>query len=151
MAHLPHLTPSERQPIVFLTACTAERRQILANETAHEILHEIWSESLVRNGWAVGAYVILPDHVHRFARATRDARPLAVWIRLWKSLSATRLNRVKLSRETGWHADYFDRFLRSAGDYSLKGEYVALNPVRKGLVARVGDWPFSGVIHELRA
>lgn len=151
MAHLPHLTSFARQPIVFLTVCAAGRRPVLANETMHGILREIWMDSLVRNGWAAGAYVIMPDHVHLFVREAPDARPLSAWTRLRKSLSATRFNRASGSHDAIWQPDYFDRFLRSSDDYTGKWEYVALNPVRKGLAARAEDWPFRGVIHDLRA
>jgi hypothetical protein len=59
-------------------------------------------------------------------------------------------NAALVRRAPVWQADYFDRFLRSADDYSAKWDYIAANPVRRGLVARAEDWPHAGVIHDLR-
>ncbi len=49
-----------------------------------------------------------------------------------------------------WQKDYFDRFLRSADDYTQKWDYVVANPVRRGLVGRAEDWPWQGEILDLR-
>lgn len=150
MAHLPHLAPFHRQPILFLTVCAHERRPILASPAVHDILRKIWLDSASRNGWCVGRYVVMPDHVHLFAQAALDARPLPDWRRLWKSISSRRINLARQSAEPVWQADYFDRFLRTSESYRQKWEYVALNPVRKGLVESIETWEFGGEIFELR-
>ncbi len=102
------------------------------------------------NGWYVGQYLLMPDHVHLFACQAPDARPLAAWMRLWKSISATQINRALVLHGPLWQADYFDRFIRSQRDHQEKWDHVALNPVRKGFVAKPADWPYRGVIHDLR-
>lgn len=151
MAHLPHLCPFDEQPIVFLTVCTFERQPLLAADGCHVILRTLWEESAVRNGWFVGRYVLMPDHVHLFARASKDARTLADWMRIWKSISSRRIQEAGKRRGAPfWQAEYFDRFLRSAESYSLKWDYVANNPVRKGLVRTREEWRFAGEIWELR-
>jgi putative transposase len=40
-----------------------------------------------------------------------------------------------------WQRDFFDHRLRSDESWRDKAEYIALNPVRKGLVTRPEDWP----------
>ncbi|MBI2812652.1 MAG: transposase [Opitutae bacterium] len=148
--HLPHLRPFAPHPLVFLTACVYQRRQVLASDAAHDILRDLWAKSAKLNGWYVGQYLLMPDHVHFFAAPSPAARPLADWMRIWKSMSATRIN--QFHRQTGplWQADYFDRFIRSLDDYNEKWNYVALNPVRKDLAVNPEDWPYRGVIHDLR-
>jgi len=49
-----------------------------------------------------------------------------------------------------WQADCWDTQLRSAEHYHERWEYVRLNPVRKGLVARAEDWPWLGELGVLR-
>ena len=148
--HLPHLQPFDSRSVVFLTACVHQRHSLLACDRAHGILRDLWKKSAELNGWYVGQYLLMPDHVHLFAGPAPDARPLADWIRIWKSMGATRINQSL--RRTGalWQADYFDRFIRSLDDYREKWAYVALNPVRRGLAAKPEDWPYRGVIHDLR-
>lgn len=99
---LPHIRPFAQQPLVFLTVVTHERRPALACASAHDTLCSIWANSPDLDGWTVGRYVLMPDHAHLFARATWDAKPLARWVQIWKSLSSRRLSEtVSLPRPSG--------------------------------------------------
>ena len=146
---LPHLRPIASQPIVFLTVVTHERRELLANYKSCEILEEIWSRSPNHDGWTIGRYLLMPDHVHLFARGFHDAKPLSRWVQTWKSLSSRALTCNETLTGPIWQKDYFDRFLRSADDYSLKWEYVAANPVRQGLVRESSAWRWQGILEDL--
>ena len=146
---LAHLRPFVRQPIVFLTVVTNERRPVLACYAAQAVLREIWSNAPTLDGWAVGRYVLMPDHVHLFARAGLDAKSLAKWVQGWKSLSSRRLTAALKLAPPLWQKDYFDRFLRSADNYSEKWAYVVANPVRKGLARAPAEWPWQGVMEDL--
>jgi len=42
-----------------------------------------------------------------------------------------------------WQPRFFDRALRTVGEYNEKVEYIHLNPVRAGLVGRPEDWRWS--------
>ena len=44
----------------------------------------------------------------------------------------------------------WDRQLRSGESYSQKWQYVRNNPVRKGLVANVDEWPYQGELNMLQ-
>ncbi len=101
------------------------------------------------DGWWIGRYVLMPDHVHFFARPASDARPKAGWVGMWKSVSSRRIAPALSIKPPIWQADYFDRFLRSSESYSDKWQYVEQNPVRAGLVGQVEDWPYRGTIHDL--
>src|ERR1700730_7608813 len=67
--HLAHVASFRDSPIVFFTACTAQRRKLLACSQCHEILRTIWELLAEHDGWWVGHYILMPDHVHFFARA----------------------------------------------------------------------------------
>jgi putative transposase len=43
-----------------------------------------WHSSHPRHGWAIGRYVIMPDHLHFFCAPELDAKPLPVFIGFWK-------------------------------------------------------------------
>jgi REP element-mobilizing transposase RayT len=146
----PHLTAFARQPLVFLTACTRDRSALLAQPSAYDALVSVWSQSADRQGWVVGRFVIMPDHVHLFARPQPNSVTLGKWIKAWKCLSARALSRTAGRTSALWQTDYFDHFLRCAESYSEKWDYVRHNPVRAGLVARADDWPWQGEINELR-
>ncbi len=148
--HLPHLTPFRRRPLVFFTACTAGRRPLLAFPGCHEILKTVWLRSAAANGWYVGRYVIMPDHVHFFAKAGLGATTMALWMKAWKSVSSRQIAKQLGINPPVWQAEYFDHFVRSVGSYEEKWNYVRMNPVRKGLSSRTEDWPHQGVLHDLK-
>jgi len=147
--HLPHLTPFSRQPLVFLTCGTQDRRTALANEPAHQVLRGVWTRSAASHDWYVGRYVLMPDHVHLFARPGIAASPLARWIKMWKSVSSRQLAPPHHGAARLWQRDYFDHFLRSAAAYEDKWLYVLENPVRRGYCREAKEWPFSGEIHRI--
>ena len=117
---LPHLEPFDRHPVVFLTVCTAKRAPILNNAAAHAILRTLWQESRTRNGWCVGRYVIMPDHVHLFAMPDVNPVNFQQWVSVWKSLSARQITAQTKAQAPIWQRDYFDRFLRTRDTYGAK-------------------------------
>ena len=136
----------QANPIVFFTVCTLGRRRDLATGKAHTLLRQLWSYSAEKNGWFVGDFLLMPDHVHFFARPSQDATPMRKWVGMWKSVSTRRL----INHGRFWQKDYFDRYLRTGEDYAEKWRYVELNPVRAELVSHPDQWPHKGRIHNLR-
>jgi hypothetical protein len=49
-------------PIYYITTCVRLRKTVLAQDAAARILVEEWQAARRRQGWAVGRYVIMPDH-----------------------------------------------------------------------------------------
>ena len=94
----------------------------------------------------IGAYVIMPDHIHLFCSPTHENCVIETWITFWKR---------EFRREFGagaprFQSDGFHHRLRGEESYAEKWEYVRANPVRAGLVKKPEDWSYQGVIHELR-
>jgi REP element-mobilizing transposase RayT len=148
--HLPHVTPFAKAPIYFFTACTASRQKVLANRSAVGALVDVWRKSADHNGWFVGAYVVMPDHVHFFASPRTDADERSVWCKAWKSISSRAIMRLLGLEPPLWQPDTFDHILRSSESYAEKWHYVRLNPVRAGLVTHAEQWPWQGEICSLQ-
>jgi putative transposase len=131
-----------RSSTVLLTIATEKRAPWLANEIAHQLLHQIWSEA---TAWLVGDYLLMPDHLHLFC-APRDLRfTIEEWIGYWKrQFSRKHGNEDWKFQSRGWH-----HRLRDGENYSAKWMYVQENPVRKGLIKRIEDWPFKGRVFDL--
>jgi hypothetical protein len=88
-AHVPVCDSFNTPVIVFLTVCTKDRKKILANEKAHELLVKSWQAA---TSWLVGRYVIMPDHIHLFcAPAESEGRPLMQWVGYWEIVSSTKV------------------------------------------------------------
>ncbi len=148
-----HLRRLERvwidRPIYFMTTCTFRRRAILATNDVADILIDEWRNAHDRHGWAIGRYVIMPDHVHFFCRAELDAKSLPIFMQKWKQWSSKRMARELKLAGGIWQEEFFDHVLRSSESYSQKWDYVKENPVRAGLVKKSDDWPFQGEIELL--
>jgi REP element-mobilizing transposase RayT len=146
--HPVHQLVSEvhnRPIIVFLTACTKNRKSILASDEVHQLLHRAWP---MAGEWMVGRYIIMPDHVHLFcAPGEFPPSPLLRWVNFWKSQSARRW--LRLEDTPIWQRHFGDTQLRRGENYDAKWDYVVENPVRAGLVARSEDWPFQGELNVL--
>ncbi|MBL9202659.1 MAG: transposase [Opitutaceae bacterium] len=110
--HLPHVAPFARAPLYFFTACIAGRKPVLACAAASEILTNVWKNSAEHDGWFVGRYVLMPDHVHFFASPAADAKPRAVWCKAWKSISSRHITRALGATPPIWQRDTFDHILR---------------------------------------
>ena len=75
-------------------------------------------------------------------------RPLAQWVRYWKTLTSRRWPRRQ--EHPVWQLDFWDTQLRRATHYDEKWDYVRQNPVRAGLVTEPEEWPYQGELYELR-
>jgi putative transposase len=133
-----------KTPIYFLTTCTEHRRPVLTAPGIPELLAKSWQASVKINGWAVGRYVVMPDHVHFFAQPIGSAKSLNGFMRDWKRWTASEIMRVHPLAPPIWQREFFDHVLRSASSYGQKWQYVRENPVRAGLVTRGDDWPHAG-------
>lgn len=129
--------------IVFLTVCSHQRKAQLANQTVHAALVKAWEAS---NTWFVGYYMIMPDHVHLFCAPMDENFTIEQWITFWKR----KFRRLFGSSAPRFQSHGFHHRLRRADNYSEKWEYVRANPVRAGLVNNPDDWPYQGILNELR-
>ena len=134
-------------PVFFLTACTAGRRQIMADDGTHRAFSR-FAENAAPLGVLVGRYVLMPDHLHLFAAFAPGAIRLSDWMTALKRTLA----KGWTARGVGgphWQRGFFDHVLRSEESYAQKWQYVAQNPVRAGLVGKWEEWPYQGEIHPL--
>jgi len=148
--HLRRLTQVwVENPLYFITQSTEGRRPILQHPASADFLRDTLIESDRRHGWAVGKYVIMPDHVHFFARPRPGAKPLSGFMRDWKRWTSREILAEQRLPAPLWQAEFFDHVLRSAASYAEKCDYVRQNPVRAGLVKNPEEWTYGGEIHLL--
>jgi putative transposase len=118
--HLAHVPSFRDNPTVFFTTYTYVRGKILASSQCHKILTQIWQRSAAHDGWWVGNYIIMPDHVHFFARPEIGAPTYGGMGAMWKSVSSRRIAAAFSIKPPIWQSEYFDRYLRSGENYSEK-------------------------------
>ena len=134
-------------PIYFVTACTHKHQPSLDNPDVHKRLIDFAKEGEECGVW-LGAYVLMPDHLHLFVVVDTERLTLSEWMKSLKN-ALSKVLREKGALSPHWQKGFFDHILRSEDSYSEKWEYVRENPVRAALVKHWSDWPFIGEIFDL--
>jgi REP element-mobilizing transposase RayT len=134
-----------KQPVYFITVCVAKRRSLLATSTAHDILFDEWHGLHERYRWAIGRYIVMPDHVHFFiASGLDEVKPLSLVIGKWKEWTAKRILALANGEAPLWQPEFFDHLLRSEESRSAKWSYIRENPVHAGLVTQAEGLTLAG-------
>jgi REP element-mobilizing transposase RayT len=133
-------------PIYFVTANASNRRSIFAIPEIHRAFLEFAKLGEDRGAF-IGAYVLMPDHIHLFV-ALDPETTLAAWVKSLKNSLSKTLRSLNVP-VPHWQKGFFDHLFRSADSYSQKWEYVRDNPVRAGLARAWREWPFSGQVYPL--
>ena len=126
--------------VYFVTMVTAGRRTLFTDfGLARVVIREMrrldddsWVESM--------AWVVMPDHVHWLAQLTGDAE-LADVMRVFKGRTARRINGLCGAQGSVWQKAFHDRAVRREDDLPALARYIVANPIRSGLVTRIGDYP----------
>ena len=95
-----------------------------------------------KHGFAVIAYVLMPDHVHVLVEGLRDDSDFLKWLHLFRQLAGYWEKRR--SGAVLWQEGYWDYTLRD--DDSVRGvaSYIAWNPVEAGLASSPELYPYTG-------
>ncbi|HTG58536.1 MAG TPA: transposase [Terriglobia bacterium] len=101
-----------------------------------------------RQRFLVTAWVFLPDHWHAILFPPYP-RTISQAMKSVKLASTNALGRLRGEAGELWQPRFFDHALRTVQDYWEKVEYIHLNPVRRGLVARPEDWTWSSAAEYL--
>ena len=108
--------------------------------------------------FAIGAWVVLPDHLHCVWHLPEDdadyaTRWAAIKTRFSSGLEAghRRPSHVARREKAIWQRRDWEHHIRDERDLAAHVRYCWFNPVKHGFVARPEDWPFSSVHRDRRA
>ena len=124
-----------------------DRLPILNDNDVHARLIDFGHAGPVRGAW-LGAYVLMPDHLHAFVVIDDARQNLSTWVKSLKNALSKTL-RMQGAGAPHWQKGFFDHVLRGGESYTQKWNYVRDNPVRAGLVKEWRDWPCLGEIFDL--
>lgn len=131
-AYLITATSENREPLFthFPAACSAAR----CFEDA----------TLLRESQML-AWVLMPDHAHWLLQLG-DQDTLGEVIGRLKSASSRNANRALNRTGPLWSKAFHDHALREEEDLQAVARYIVANPLRAGLVSRIGDYPFWNAV-----
>ncbi|MGY4493041.1 REP-associated tyrosine transposase [Pseudomonas sp. TE3610] len=130
---------SETGRIYLITTTTYDRTPFFTDwRIGRLVIHIMMQEHLEDRVRSV-AWVVMPDHLH-WLLELKEANLSAV-IRRVKSVSAKRVNAALGHRGCVWQKCFHDRAVRREDDLRAIARYVITNPIRAGIVDRIGDYP----------
>lgn len=130
------------QAFYFVTFCCLHRTSIFLDAKRCEWMLDLLRSESSANSFNVLAYCLMPDHLHFLAEGLDSSNDLRHFVKSLKIKSSR-----QYSAQFGlvlWQMGFHEHILRSTESVQSIAWYIWLNPVRKGLVAKPGDYPHLG-------
>ena len=90
-------------------------------------------------------FVVMPDHVHWLVRIG-ETGDLSKVVRKVKADVTLHLKEAGLEVDQVWQSTFHDHAMRSDEDLIAAARYIVANPLRAGLVRRIGDYPLRDAV-----
>ncbi|MFJ4259467.1 REP-associated tyrosine transposase [Pseudomonas monteilii] len=130
---------SEPGRLYMLTSVTYHRRPLFQNfQFARLVIHHLRRADQEQHCRSL-ARVVMPDHVH-WLLELKDVT-LGTLMQRFKSRTSHALRKAGSRAAPIWQAGYHDRALRHDEEVVEVARYIIANPIRAGLVDKVGDYP----------
>ncbi|MFS2122542.1 REP-associated tyrosine transposase [Pseudomonas sp. Pseusp97] len=127
--------------IYLLTATTQNRTTLFSNFHLACAIARCFEMNLTLGNNCLLAWVLMPDHAHWLLQLGSGER-LETSVGRLKAVSSRHLNRLYGRSGAIWASAFHDHALRSEDELLPTARYIIANPIRAGLVTRVGDYPF---------
>lgn len=134
----------------FFTVTLANRRSTVLTD-AIQLLRHAYGTTASHMPFQTIAICVLPDHLHAVWRLPEGD---SAYARRWSSIKSgfsrglpaspdVSASKVRKREKGIWQRRFWEHRIRDADDLARHVDYIHYNPVRHGLVKRVGDWPYS--------
>lgn len=126
----------------FVTICCERKTELFKNSKIVEICVRILEETAKKEQFRIWAYCFMPDHLHMLAEGANDKSNFRRFISVLKQKTGYILwtqMKTKL-----WQENYYEHILRKEEDTLTVVKYILNNPVRKGILRRYNEYPYSG-------
>ncbi|MFZ3259956.1 MAG: transposase [Thiobacillus sp.] len=137
---------SQPNQIYLLTSVSHQRRPVFADfHLGRVVVNAMRHHDLAGNTETL-AYVVMPDHFH-WLLSLEGHFDLPRLMASLKGYTARRIKeRIDLGGDPLWQEGYHDHALRREENVQAAARYIVANPLRAGLVERLGDYPLWDAI-----
>lgn len=90
----------------------------------------------------------MPDHIHLFLQGMEEDADLLAPVERFKLRAGIVLRMLKVQGKL--QSSFYDHIIRSGDDWRKQAQYIALNPVRAGLIEDPVEYSYTGVVGEDR-
>ena len=127
----------------FITFSCFHRLPLLDAPAARETVEVVLEQTRARHQARIYAYVLMPEHMHLLV----NEPPRILLAQFLKALKQMTSRKLRGRREKFWQDRYYDSNIRGETARSEVTRYIHRNPVKRGLVAKPEDWPWSSFRH----
>lgn len=128
------------QHVYHLRFAVADRHPLFLDLILGRIVARCLNDAALLRDAQTLAWVVMPDHLHWLVQLGEQLT-LGQLVRRMKSGSAQRVNRQRATQGALWQSGYYDHLVRDDENLCDVARYIVANPLRAGLVKRVGDYP----------
>ncbi len=126
----------------FITVCTRDRAKYFTDSGAIALVVGVFIEAARAHAMIIVAYCVMPDHIHLLVDGAHDGADLQAFMTLAKQRAGFQFKRRYGQRL--WQEGYYEHVLRDEERTEEVVFYIIANPIRKGLVENVLDYPHWG-------
>ena len=134
--------------VYFITVCAHDRQSAFTQPSLARLVLDVLYAEQERQRCSVFSYCLMPDHFHYLVQPREDGKSVLTFTDQFKGKS-TNLSWTVGWRGKLWQRGYWDHIVRNEESLVAISQYILDNPVRKGLVAKAEDWPWSGHMNPL--
>jgi len=128
-----------------LTKCCQGRTPFLARCVNGQVMAEIVVDCIremeSRAIWSCSGFVVMPDHLHLAVKLLSG--DLSAAMKSFSSFTGSRINAELQRKGPFWQTGYHEHAIRGEKSLAAFLEYIAMNPVRAGLIEDFRQWPYS--------
>jgi REP element-mobilizing transposase RayT len=129
--------------VYYVTICTHIKEPFFLNKQLAASAEKALAYYLEKKEINIYCHCIMPDHIHMLLTLGENyKKSLSSWVSSFKRY-VLRESKQKLRISKLWQHNYYDHVIRSEESLFLVGEYILSNPVRKNIVDKWEDYPFS--------
>lgn len=127
----------------FITFSCYRRLPLLQSPAAREMVEAVLEQTRARHRARVYAYVLMPEDVHLLVYEPPGIL-LAQFLKAVKQITSRKL---RGRSQRFWQERYHDSNIHGEAARSQVIRYIHRNPVKRGLVERPEDGPWSSFLH----
>ena len=131
--------------IYLITFVTANRKRLFDDADNAAIVARASEDGRLWYRSRLLAWVLMPDHWHGLIElGTLD--DISIVVQRLKTNTARALRRHRSDGTSVWATGFHDRALRADENLQAAARYLIANPLRAGLVTRIGNYPYWNAV-----
>ena len=124
----------------FITASAYMKQNLLQSERMANLFLELLCSYRKQQKYFLHEFVVMPNHFHLLVTPIVTLERAMQFIKGGFSFQVKK--KFAITAEI-WQTSFYDHRVRDWEEYERFRTYIHDNPVRRGMVAKAEDWPFS--------